>query len=164
MLPSCARACVGCRVLGNQILAFGDVIMDDVDYYTVEYQSSSSRGDKHFISKVTIVGKKVRASTATRLRPSQRLALRAPFAPRPYAPFPPTRALAAGAPAAYISSSFSSSRALALPPTPVPGSLDRTHSRRQLYVLTALAKKDKFEEEEEALRAAVASFAVTPPE
>ena len=31
----------------------------------------------------------------------------------------------------------------------------------QLYVLTALAKKDKFEEEEEALRAAVESFAVT---
>ena len=34
---------------------------------------------------------------------------------------------------------------------------------RQLYVLTALAKRNKFEEEEEALRAAVEWFAVTPP-
>ena len=74
-----------------KILAFGKEDEDDVSYYTVEYQSTSSRGDKHFISKVTIVGKR-------------------------------------------------------------------------LYVLTALAKKDKFDEEEAALRAAVESFAVSAAE
>ena len=74
-----------------KILAFGKEDEDDVSYYMVEYQSSSSRGDKHFISKVTIVGKR-------------------------------------------------------------------------LYVLTALAKKDKFDEEEAALRAAVESFAVSAAE
>lgn len=50
----------------GQILAFGQVNVDDVDYYTIEYQSSSSRGDKHFISKVTIVGKKVERAPNSR--------------------------------------------------------------------------------------------------
>jgi len=77
-------------VTSAKVLAYGNDTVDGVAYYTIEYQSSSSRGDKHFISKVTIVDKK-------------------------------------------------------------------------LYVLTAVAKKDKFEDDEEALRAAVDSFAVGSP-
>ena len=45
-----------------KILAYGDEEVDGVSYYTIEYQSSSSRGDKHFISKVTIVNKQVLAA------------------------------------------------------------------------------------------------------
>ena len=35
-----------------KVLAYSDTTVDGVAYYTIEYQSSSSRGDKHFISKV----------------------------------------------------------------------------------------------------------------
>ena len=46
-------------VTSAKVLAYGNDTVDGVAYYTIEYQSSSSRGDKHFISKVTIVDKKV---------------------------------------------------------------------------------------------------------
>jgi len=46
-------------VTSAKVLAYGGDTVEGISYYTIEYQSSSSRGDKHFISKVTIVDKKV---------------------------------------------------------------------------------------------------------
>ena len=77
-------------VTGARLIASSAVERDGNSYYVIEYESKSSRGDKHFISCVTIAGKK-------------------------------------------------------------------------LYAMTAQAKIDKFEESEADLRAAVASFSVSPP-
>ena len=41
-----------CKNATAKVLAYSDTTVDGVAYYTIEYQSSSSRGDKHFISKV----------------------------------------------------------------------------------------------------------------
>ena len=78
LLPVYVPVCV------CQVLAFGQVTVGDVDYYTIEYQSSSSRGDKHFISKVAIVGKQVPHARPPLLPPPCLLAP-SPPSPPPWA-------------------------------------------------------------------------------
>ena len=132
-----------------KVLAYSDTTVDGVAYYTIEYQSSSSRGDKHFISKVpppALIIKRGCSETRNSL---------------PTSPATLSRYLC-------WSYSLGSQRQWRAQLT------DRTHEyfffhfclrqvaivSKKLYVLTALAKVDKFADEEAALRAAVDSFLV----
>jgi hypothetical protein len=51
-------------VTGARLIASSAEERDGNSYYVIEYESKSSRGDKHFISCVTIAGKKLYAMTA----------------------------------------------------------------------------------------------------
>lgn len=51
-------------VSGARLLASTSEERDGLAYYTIEYESKSSRGDKHFIACVTISGRKLYAMTA----------------------------------------------------------------------------------------------------
>ena len=82
-------------VTSAQVLAYGGDTVEGISYYTIEYQSSSSRGDKHFISKVTIVDKKVPTPPCSPPPP-----IPLPHAPLPILPASPLSTL--GAPVARL--------------------------------------------------------------